>query len=1111
MSFQLNSVVSTALLPLVHEHVRCIFNLFHTNISLAHQDERKSIILLMADSKEDLEDAKNYVETLCMEPAGGGPGPEDKLEHCISLSPNMYETLSRRRSDIAAASPAHIIWDKEKHSILLLGNSEGVRQTGLLLSQHAEASVRGQSRKLVGRSFTRNTHMARDIADEKNLLLTSQLPPELSISSPGLSTTDGSSLWNVSNSSCYSQFSGLPDVSLNHSPLCRAASDSVTRLGQREKAATFNESRRKLESEDSSYDSDHEQVTATRSLDHQPHPLYRSLSKSHDDISRTTSETLAQEFAEYVSVRHNLVAPVYSSLGSRRHASGPDGSTLFSDNSISSDWQNHMNNDNLCVKQGSESREPSPVHSDKLESVQESPSDCNVDLQQDPQYNSKVEFALKLGYTESLTQRALSKLGMKAGQNELLDELIRLQQCKIEDPQEVLIKETQELLASTIPVSSEGGSVSQSTKAPKQTQKVSESQHLRPIVVDGSNLAMSHGNKETFSCRGIKLCVSWFQARGHKDITVFVPKWRKESSKPDTPIKDQQMLLELEKERLLFFTPSRQVRGRRLVCHDDRYILNLAAETGAIVVSNDNYRELIMDKPEFKKVIEERILMYSFVNDRFMPPDDPLGRNGPCLENFLRLKTSGDTAPPCPYGKKCTYGNKCKFYHAERGNAPHKSVTERLKEQSTKQIMEVRTRTHSRDSSPGEQLSRAKSMNLPMQLHRTESDITVFSRAKQPLSRTRSSQPKVSLPSEGLYHSDSHHYHSPSIVEPIYHSPPMSKPEVSKSKSMECGGSRLRVDLRMSSVPIHADDDQGWGLEHGVSQGCLARFGMTAPPPSSAMTAPPPAATWPAPHFSMAPPPNVPPTVAPPTHEGNHHKRLERQLTINPSYDPRINKDCSKLSPSRGGNQQQQPAILSSAAIAFHRNHPPPPLGMTTPVEPDQSHANVTRIASAPDSIGRWGAAPPSLPSAVVDPAPPPSAAPSRSPMQRHNSTSDTQLHRALSSGTFSVASDTWKFSKFESGMSPILGTTTQTSNIWGAPAASPPRVETPPPTPSHANLGPVGSRPQQGGSDSRTKLFYHLTAIFPEEHVLQVMSLMPNETNAQKLCAAIMKMYPTN
>ena len=46
----------------------------------------------------------------------------------------------------------------------------------------------------------------------------------------------------------------------------------------------------------------------------------------------------------------------------------------------------------------------------------------------------------------------------------------------------------------------------------------------------------SHGNKERFSCRGIRLAVEYFRARGHQGITVFVPMWRKEAPRPDTPI-----------------------------------------------------------------------------------------------------------------------------------------------------------------------------------------------------------------------------------------------------------------------------------------------------------------------------------------------------------------------------------------------------------------------------------------------------------------------------------------------------------------------------------------------------------------------------------------------
>jgi len=75
-------------------------------------------------------------------------------------------------------------------------------------------------------------------------------------------------------------------------------------------------------------------------------------------------------------------------------------------------------------------------------------------------------------------------------------------------------------------------------------------------------------------------------------------------------------MFELEQEKILVFTPSRKIRGKRIVCHDDRYIVKWAAETGGVIVSNDNYRDLSNENEEFRKAIEERLLMYSFVNDR---------------------------------------------------------------------------------------------------------------------------------------------------------------------------------------------------------------------------------------------------------------------------------------------------------------------------------------------------------------------------------------------------------------------------------------------------------------------------------------------------------------
>jgi hypothetical protein len=43
-----------------------------------------------------------------------------------------------------------------------------------------------------------------------------------------------------------------------------------------------------------------------------------------------------------------------------------------------------------------------------------------------------------------------------------------------------------------------------------------------------------------------------------------------------------------------------------------------------------------------------RVLMFSFAGDFFMPPQDPLGRHGPLLDEFLRLYPNEPTKKLLP-------------------------------------------------------------------------------------------------------------------------------------------------------------------------------------------------------------------------------------------------------------------------------------------------------------------------------------------------------------------------------------------------------------------------------------------------------------------------------
>lgn len=73
------------------------------------------------------------------------------------------------------------------------------------------------------------------------------------------------------------------------------------------------------------------------------------------------------------------------------------------------------------------------------------------------------------------------------------------------------------------------------------------------------------GGGNRFSARGIRICVDYFKKRGHKEILVFVPRFRLKKSE----CRDPELLEEMEKEGHVRFTPSREAGGQRIASYDD--------------------------------------------------------------------------------------------------------------------------------------------------------------------------------------------------------------------------------------------------------------------------------------------------------------------------------------------------------------------------------------------------------------------------------------------------------------------------------------------------------------------------------------------------------------
>uniref|UniRef100_A0A182NHI2 RNase_Zc3h12a domain-containing protein n=1 Tax=Anopheles dirus TaxID=7168 RepID=A0A182NHI2_9DIPT len=152
----------------------------------------------------------------------------------------------------------------------------------------------------------------------------------------------------------------------------------------------------------------------------------------------------------------------------------------------------------------------------------------------------------------------------------------------------------------------------------------------RMVIIDGNNVAYGHLNGKMFSVKGLELCIRYFKKLGHEVVAV-VPQYKLKKHQST----DYVLLDKLHRQGDVTLAPSKNLPGQCSSTYDDRLILSVAEQFDGVIISNDNFRDLLDISPAWRRIIETRVIGYTWVKDCFFLPDDPYGRHGPSLQQML--------------------------------------------------------------------------------------------------------------------------------------------------------------------------------------------------------------------------------------------------------------------------------------------------------------------------------------------------------------------------------------------------------------------------------------------------------------------------------------------
>ena len=188
------------------------------------------------------------------------------------------------------------------------------------------------------------------------------------------------------------------------------------------------------------------------------------------------------------------------------------------------------------------------------------------------------------------------------------------------------------------------------TKSHENSISEEKDQKKRLIILDGQNICFDDFN--IFNFQRLLTTIDFFEKLEFKTVVVM-PKNRERILFNDKQW-DTLCLLKILVERgLLHLSPD--------FCYDDFFMVDFAARTKAIVVSNDRFYDIFEKGTHSHRAqIMERTLPYCFINDEFVLPLDPRGKIGPELPEFLHFPRNTD--PERINNEKTTYFEEFKEF-----------------------------------------------------------------------------------------------------------------------------------------------------------------------------------------------------------------------------------------------------------------------------------------------------------------------------------------------------------------------------------------------------------------------------------------------------------------